>query len=138
VVFQPAAGRAIRKSWPDERNAEEVRRQVMKLRYWLGRTPTDETGRVLDMDWSAIKAYRKEKIYELRVADKIGGQSNIRAIHFVAECPRTRETVIYVLTVMVKKRQRFTRHDIETFRCGRENVLETLRSNTVRLKVATR
>jgi hypothetical protein len=137
-MFQPAAGRAIRKSWPEERDSEEMRRQVSKLRFWPVRTPTDETGQVLDMDWSVIQACRKEKVFELRIADKIGGRSNIRAIFVVTERPHTQETVIYVLTVMVKKRQRFTRRDIETFRCGRANVLRNLRATTARLKVASR
>jgi hypothetical protein len=117
VHLESAAERAIRKAWPQEPDREEVRQQIRKLRFWPTRAPTDETGRRFDLNWSLLRAYPKAKIYELRLAGKIGGKSNIRAIFVV------RARVVHVLTVLIKKRQEFTRHDLATFRHGRGNAL---------------
>lgn len=137
VKFQPAAERSVRRTWPRPEDQEALRRHVLKLRHWPARGPAGKGGKVLDMDWSLIRACAGEKIYELRVADRIGGQRNVRVIFCVAPDAGSDATAVHVLTVMVKKRQRFTSHDLDTFRCGRQNVLaDYQRASSTRPRLA--
>ena len=137
IVIQPAAERAIRKWWPQPRDREEIRRQITKLAYWPGRQQVSDDGLVVDVNWSRIRSCRRDDIFEQRIADKIGGHSNIRVIFTRVKCPVTNTTMIYVLTVMPKKRQDFSRNDVETFRAGRKNVMEFLSTKKNRLRTAT-
>lgn len=42
--------------FPRTRDRMEVRRHLLKLRYWPERWPRDESGMVLDLDWEKVRA----------------------------------------------------------------------------------
>lgn len=137
VILLPSAERAVRRHWPRTDDAEELRRQIGKLQYWRLRTKIGKHKQLLDLSWCRIRACTAEQIYELRIAGRIGNIQNIRVIFYPATVPETKELMIIVLTVMPKKRQQFTTHDIEVFRGGQQNALAMIRefmrmSKTVR------
>jgi len=72
---------SIRHSWSRLRHQFEVRRQALKLRYWDERHEHDP-GMLFDHSYESIKALAGLGIYELRLDDDIGNQSNIRVVFF--------------------------------------------------------
>ena len=114
------------KLWPRTRNRMEVRRHALKLRYWPESHPASESGQVLDVDWSWIKAMKGLRVGELRIDDTIGGRDNIRLIFHVADRKREEDPlpVVWILAAMQKKRDDFTKANIATFRFRRLLVLE--------------
>lgn len=114
-----------RKHWPKTRHRMEIRRHALKLRFWPEKRPTDDTGKVLDLDWSWMRALAGQNIGELRIDDTIGGQSNIRLIFFVGDKGSGDPMpVIWIIACLVKKRQDFTRAEIKTFEARRKLVLK--------------
>ncbi len=107
------------------RDRFKLRRQALKLRYWPTQDPTDEGGHLLDLDWSWIEAARGLRIGELRIRDKIGDHDNLRIIFWVPN--RQLETeplpVIWILSVMQKKRNDFTTQNISVFKARRRLVM---------------
>ena len=78
---------------------------------------------LLDHSYEKIKALASESIYELRLDDTIGGQSNIRIVLF--DPPSTWKCVednvkplrvIWILEALPKKRNEWTRNDITRFK----------------------
>ena len=55
----------------------ELRRHCLKLRYWPRRQSEEESGSVIDLDWSKIRAVADLDLFELRIPEKIGGQDNL-------------------------------------------------------------
>ena len=76
-VFRPAWHDAT-KWFPRTRDRIEVRSHALKLRFWPEKNPSDDSGKLLDLDWCWIQAVRKHNIGELRIDDVIGGHDNIR------------------------------------------------------------
>jgi hypothetical protein len=114
-----------RRIWPNTGDRFEVRRQALKLRFWDERH-LHPPGKLFDHTYEAIKALSGLGIYELRLDDEIGGQSNIRVVFF--DPPRDWQPVtteerplriIWVLEVFPKRRNDWTRNDIARFRTAR-------------------
>lgn len=103
----------------------EIRRHALKLRLWPAQHPTDRAGRVLDLDWSWVRALENKKVGELRVEDEIGGNDNLRIIFFVGP-PEVRKPLplIWILRVLQKKRDDFSTHDLSIFKARRAIVLQ--------------
>lgn len=124
--------RAIRPAFDDvarlckrTRDKIEVRRHALKLRYWPDKHPTDHCGKVLDLDWSWIRALPGLNIGELRVHDTIGGNDNLRIIFFEGDSSvREPLPMVWVLCVMQKKRDDFSVHNLAVFRARRTLVIE--------------
>src|SRR5947209_11066289 len=72
---------AIRAYWSNIGDRFEVRRQALKLRFWDERH-LHPTGTLLDHTYESIKSLPGLGVYELRLDDSIGGQSNIRVVFF--------------------------------------------------------
>lgn len=110
---------------PRARDRAELRRHALKLRFWPTSHPTDDSGRLLDLDWEWIRAMKGLKVGELRIQDTIGGHDNLRIIFYVGD-PKFDDPMrrIWVLAVMQKKRQDFSRANIATFRARRLLVIE--------------
>jgi len=107
------------------RDRMEVRRHALKLRYWPEMHPTDDAGRLLDLNWCWIRALRGSRIGELRLDDTIGGQNNLRIIFYVAEEKvHGLFPVIWILRVMQKKRNDFSARDLQTFKARKSLVIE--------------
>lgn len=103
----------------------EIRRHALKLRYWPEQHPQDDSGQLLDLDWSWIRSMPGMDVGELRVRDHIAGHDNLRLIFFVggpfASHPMP---IIWILRVMQKDRDDFSRHDIAIFKARRTLVVE--------------
>lgn len=129
--------RAIHPAFADVRNLiprkgerMEVRRHALKLRYWPDPHPVEESGRLLDLDWSWVASLPKQNIGELRIHDTIGGFNNLRVIFYVGdEAVRDPLPLIWVLQVMQKKRQDFTSHNLTTFKARKRIVTERFYKN---------
>ncbi len=110
---------------PRAREQAELRRHALKLRFWPEHHPTDESGKLLDLDWEWIRALKGLDVGELRIQDTIGGNDNLRIIFYVGDrriddpLPR-----IWILAVMQKKRQDFSRANLATFKARRLLVIE--------------
>ena len=111
---------------PRTKDRMEIRQHGLKLRYWPSVSPTDECGKILDLDWEWIKAMPNQRVGELRIDDIIGGHDNLRMIFFVPGIKRKGDPLpaIWVLAVMQKKRQEFTTANLQTFKLRRQLVLE--------------
>ena len=116
-----------KKIWPKVGDRMEVRRQSLKLRFWDQRHES-EPG-LLDLTYESIKAMSGLGVYELRLDDDIGGISNIRVLFF--DPPRgwkcrfeTPLPVVWVLEAVAKKRDGWTKFDIDRFRAARAIVKE--------------
>lgn len=108
----------------------EIRRHALKLRYWPTPNPTDESGQLLDLDWCWVRALKGSDIGELRTSDAIGGNDNLRLIFLRGdETVRAPMPLIWVLRVMQKKRDDFSKHDLTTFKARRTLVLERFYTN---------
>lgn len=127
-VLRSALQKAKR-TWPAVGDRMEVRRQTLKLRFWGERHPGSVTPGVLDLTYEAIKAMPGSGVYELRLDDEIGGKQNIRVIFFEPpgswrcqyEMPLP---VLWVLEAMPKKRNEWTKFDLDRFRAARAVVRE--------------
>ena len=115
----------IRKLCHNVRDGMVLRRHLLKLRYWPENHPKDDSGQVIDLDWSWIRALQGESIGELRIHEEISGNDNLRAIFFVGDrAVREPLPMIWILHVMQKKRDDFTRHQISVFKARKLLVLE--------------
>jgi hypothetical protein len=123
-VFRPAFADACK--WlPRTRDRIELRRHSLKLRYWPQQNPEDEHGRLLDLDWSWIKACKGLDVGELRINDTIGGHDNLRVIFYRGR-PQAPPTlpIIWIIAVFQKKRNDFTDAQIQVFKARRVLVIE--------------
>jgi hypothetical protein len=125
VRFTRHGLQAIRGYWVEIGDRFEVRRQALKLRFWDERR-LHLPGMLFDHTYESIKALSKLGIYELRVDDAIGGQSNIRIVFFdppsdwqpvVGE--RRPLRVVWVLEALPKRRNDWTTNDLTRFRASR-------------------
>ena len=119
-----------RKWFPHHRDYYELRKQVLKLRWW----PTGSVGthgQVEDLDWEPVRGIGGGlKVHELRIDDKIGGHDNIRVYFMVA--PRVLEgdpvvegktlPRIWLLRTMQKKTQKLTSRDLTILK-GRAKIV---------------
>ena len=127
-VFRPAFQDA-RGLFPRSRDMGRLRKHALKLRFWPQRQPQNEAGQLLDLDWEFIKSMPGNKVGELRIHDRINSNDNLRIIFFVApEQDRTEMPCIWILAVMQKKSNDFSRANIQTFRLRRQLVLERIYS----------
>ena len=81
VRFTRHGLQSIRGVWKHIGDRFEIRRQALKLRFWDERHLHDP-GWLFDHSYESIKALPGLGIYELRLDDDIGGQSNIRVVFF--------------------------------------------------------
>jgi len=123
-VFRPAFD-DVRGLFHRTRDNIEVRRHALKLRYWPESLTTEDSGHVVDLDWSWIRSLPNKKVGELRVHDTIGGHDNLRIIFFVGP-PNERmpKTCIWILAVIQKKRDDFSANHIAIFKARRGLVWE--------------
>ncbi len=110
---------------PRMRDRAILRRHSLKLRFWPEKHPEDDNGLILDLDWEWIKALRKKnkKIGELRINETIGDHDNLRVIFFKPDILKP-HPMIWILSVFQKKRQDFTRAQLQTFEDRSAIVLE--------------
>lgn len=125
VRFTRHGLQSIRSYWAHIGDKFEVRRQALKLRFWDERHEHGP-GMLFDHTYESIKALQGLGIYELRLDDDIGGQSNIRVVFFDPPSnwePATGHDrpvrVIWVLEALPKRRNDWTRNDITRFRGAR-------------------
>jgi hypothetical protein len=103
----------------------ELRRHALKLRYWPRSTEDQASGEVIDLDWSWIRSLPNKKVGELRIHDTIGGNDNLRVIFFVGPPDqRMPKTCIWILAVIQKKKDDFSRNEIAVFNARRILVWE--------------
>lgn len=122
-VHRPAFAEAAR-LFPKARDFFELQRHALKLRFWPATNPVDERGQLLDMDWEWIKAMKGLNVGELRIDDHIGGLDNLRIVFFVGDSRvRNPLPMIWILSVLQKKRQDFTTNNITTFKARRKLVI---------------
>lgn len=126
----------VRAIWPafadvnglfkNSRDKISVRRHSLKLRYWPEKHPEDvDSGQVLDLDWSWVRSLPGLKIGELRIQDVIGGHDNLRVIFFEGDSAvREPLPMLWVIRVMQKKRDDFSKHDLTIFKARRLLVVE--------------
>jgi hypothetical protein len=123
-VIRPMLRQACR-LMPRVRDYFELRSQCLKLRFWPTYQHVFANGHVLDLDWEWIRALKSLQVGELRIDDVIGGKNNLRVIFFVGdESIRDPLPMIWILSVLQKKRQDFTEANIECFRARRTLVIE--------------
>ena len=128
VIALRAARTAVQRLLPKASDCMELRSQVLKLRYWPEKNPTDDSGRLLDLNWSWVKSLKGSQIGELRIDDAIGGRDNLRVIFVVLEkADADSMPVICILHVMQKKRMEFSAADLDVFRGRRQIALTMLR-----------
>jgi len=108
---------------PRTRDFAELRRHALKLRFWPGCASQDRGGQLLDLDWSWIKALPGKCIGELRIHDTIGNCDNLRVIFHVPSL-ETKPPILWVLSVLQKKRDDFTSTQIRNFEIRRSLVYE--------------
>jgi hypothetical protein len=108
---------------PKASDRAELRRHALKLRFWPERHPVTESGELLDLNWSWINSLKGKRVGELRISDTIGNCNNLRIIFFD---PQIREPLpmLWVLAVLQKKRDDFTKAQIDNFDLRRTLVLE--------------
>ena len=118
-----------KRTWPRVGDRMEVRRQALKLRAWNERHNNGAETGLLDLTYESIKAMPGSGVYELRLDDDIGGISNIRVVFldppgdwvclFHMPLP-----VVWVLEALAKKREGWTKFDLDRFRAARGIVKE--------------
>jgi hypothetical protein len=122
VRFTRHGLQAIRSSWKNTSDRFEIRRQALKLRFWDERH-LGPPGMLFDHTYESIKSLSQFNVYELRLDDEIGGQSNIRVVFF--DPPKAWELqigenrpmrVIWILEALPKKRDKWTDNQISRFR----------------------
>lgn len=126
-VFRPA-WREASKWLPRTKDRIDLRSHALKLRFWPEAEPEDETGQVLDVNWSWIRALKGggHKIGELRIDDAIGGHDNLRVIFYLADAhPNGKNPmkIIWILAVLQKKRQDFTQAQMDVYK-GRKTLVD--------------
>lgn len=122
-VFRPAFQEA-RSLFPRSRDMGRLGKHALKLRFWPQCHPQNVAGQLLDLDWEFIKSLAGSKVGELRIHDRINGNDNLRIIFLVApEQSSSEMPVIWILAVMQKKSNDFSRANIQTFRMRRQLVL---------------
>ena len=116
---------SIRHYWAGTGDRFEVRRQALKLKWWDDRHK-HPPGILVDLTYESIRALAGLGIYEMRLDDEIGGQSNIRVIFFdppsswsPLSAERRPMRVVWVLEALPKRRQAWTTNDITRFRAAR-------------------
>lgn len=128
VIALRAARTAVQRLLPKASDCMELRSQVLKLRYWPEKNPTDDSGQLLDLHWGWVKSLRGSQIGELRIRDTIGGRDNLRVIFAVLEkADADPMPMIWVLHVMQKKRMQFSAADLEVFRARKQMALTKLK-----------
>ena len=108
---------------PRTRDRAELRRHALKLRFWPDRTGV-HNGQLMDLDWSWIQALRPEKIGELRIHDTLGDCDNLRVIFFVGPRRSPGMSMLWVIAVLQKKSNSFSRHQIKVFKDRKDVVME--------------
>lgn len=107
------------------RDAIELRRHALKLRYWPANNPVDHNNQLVDLDWSWIRSMPNSGVGELRIHDTIGGHDNLRLIFYLGPpCDRTPKRCIWIIAVLQKRRNDFTSYNITTFNARRRIVVE--------------
>lgn len=103
---------------------QQARSHALKLRFWPVSDP-NESDQVVDLDWEWIKSMPGAKVGELRIDDVIGGCNNLRLIFYVSDLilPGDAMPKIWILSVLQKKSNSFTTHNLATFR-GRLTILK--------------
>lgn len=97
---------------------QELRRHALKLAFW----PSGESvsGQVCDLDWDIISGMSPPRANELRIDDEIGGFDNLRLIFYMFRkdlvLPGDVLPRLWILAVMQKKTQRFSVHNLTTFK----------------------
>lgn len=128
AYFVCPTGTAITRAWKmsngSVREYQKLRRHALKLAYWPSGSEDGQRGADLDWDW--IKTLESKRIGELRIDEEVAGHENIRIIFFksnkrIGDDPMTR---IWLLTVFPKKRQEFTRFELNAFRAMRDLVVQ--------------
>jgi len=116
---------SIRAYWSGIGDRFDIRRYALKLRWWDERH-LHLSGMIFDHSYESIKSLPGSGIYEMRVDDVIGGQSNIRVVFFDSPrswAPLIHEKrpmrVVWVLEVLPKRRNDWTKNDITRFRAAR-------------------
>jgi hypothetical protein len=130
VRFTRHGLQTVRHYWKRTGDRFEVRRQALKLRFWDERH-LFPAGTLLDLTYEGIKGLPGLGIYELRLDDVIGGQSNIRVVFFDPPAdwkPLPAEErpmrIVWVLDVLPKKRNDWTANEISRFRHARRLLQE--------------
>lgn len=130
VRFTRHGLQSIRGYWSQIGDRFEVRRQALKLRFWDERREHGP-GLLFDHSYESIKALSGLGVYELRLDDPIGGQSNIRVVFFdppSSWVPLSSEwrplRTLWVLEALPKKRNDWTTNDLTRFR-GARLLIET-------------
>lgn len=120
VKPSPAAIKEAHNLFPRMRDYQELRRHALKLAYWPKRK-ADKSGQVMDMHWDRITAVGKPPVYELRISDVINGHDNLRVIFYVGDRVLPKDTLprIWILSVLQKKSQKFTKRHAAIFRARR-------------------
>lgn len=128
-VFRPAWSDAHR--WfPRTRDKIEIRSHALKLRYWPRPDPALAVGQLLDLDWCWITALKGKDVGELRIHDTIGGHDNIRIIFFKgAALEGMDKPIMWILAVLQKKRNEWTKANLRTFDARRILVIERFYKN---------
>jgi hypothetical protein len=110
---------------PRSKDRAELRRHALKLRFWPGgNLAGQDGGEVMDLDGSWIRSLRGKRVGELRIADTIGGCDNLRLIFFEPDIPSAPLPMIWILSVLQKKRMDFSSAQIRNFNLRRTMVLE--------------
>jgi hypothetical protein len=82
-----------------------------------------EQGQLLDLDWCWVKSLPGKRSGELRIHDKIGDCDNLRVIFFVP-AQDTKPPMLWVLSVLQKKRNDFTAAQLRNYEIRRLLILE--------------
>jgi hypothetical protein len=114
---------------PRARDRAELRRHALKLRFWPTGDPGDDSGTLIDLDWSWIRSLPGLRIGELRIHDTIGGCDNLRVIFFAPRIATEPLPMLWVLSVFQKRRDDFTRAQLANFKVRRRLVLERFYRN---------
>lgn len=123
-VFRPAFGDAHR--WfPKASDRAELRSHSLKLRYWPEKNKLSDDGQLCDLDWCWVQACKGLDIGELRIDDTIGGHDNIRILFYRGD-PGIKKPlpIIWILYVLQKKNNAFTKQQIEVMKSRRILVIE--------------
>lgn len=127
--IRPTAS-ACKRAWTlcdhDQRHYQKLRRHGLNLR-WLSGPSADEQGPAGDLDWDWIKGLPGLHIGELRIDEHINGHENLRIVFFRSEILRPTDPgdmrVIWLLDVFPKKRQDFSKYQLQTFAAKRKIIL---------------
>jgi len=130
-VIRPAF-QQVQRLMPKMRDRAELRRQSLKLRFWNDLDAVDESGNVVDMNWTWIKSYRDKQLAELRIDDEIAGLRNLRVLFWVAQTKTVVEwapegppvSMIWILGVVDKKKDDLSKGLLISLLLRRQTVIE--------------